>query len=94
MEQKLQSRLLWQLATADYLRQSTTQFTDVLTLLLMSANVSTAVSVTGITLNTLKIVCKQNKISVLYGERNVDLMISVMMCAQIPQHKKLNKFSL
>jgi hypothetical protein len=82
----LQLHLLGQLATADYLRQSTTQFTEALTLLLMSANVSTAVTVTGNTLNTLKIVCKQNKISVLSGERNVDLMISVM----IPQQNKVN----
>jgi hypothetical protein len=57
-----------------------TQFTDALRVLLMSANVSTAVTVIGISLNTLKIVCKHNKISVLYGERNVDLTISVMMC--------------
>jgi len=62
--QQLQSHLVGPLATADYLRHCMTQFTDPMRLLLMSANVSTAVTLTGISLNTLKIVCKQNKISV------------------------------
>ena len=66
------------------------QFTDALRLLLMSANVSTAVTLIRISINTLKIVCKQHKISVLSGERNMDLMISVMTCVQIPQQNKVD----
>jgi hypothetical protein len=56
------------------------QFTDALRLQLMSANVSTADTLLGISLTTFKIVSKQNKTSVLSRERKVDLMISVMMC--------------